>query len=85
VRRAARLATAGCLSPRPDENAGQKLGQLREEMKEHGHDRAKFGIDGWLRMHEADPQGWAAAADGWRQAVGSPPRVPGRIANRKEL
>jgi hypothetical protein len=67
-----------------DENAGQKLAQPREEMKKHGHDRAKFGTDGWLTMHEAGPQGWAAA-DGWRQAVGSPLRVPGRIANRTEL
>jgi hypothetical protein len=30
-------------------------------MKEHGRDRAG------LRMHEADPQRWAAAAHGWRK------------------
>ena len=51
----------------PDENAEKKLALLREEMKKHGRDRARFGIEGWLRMHEPDPQRWAAAADGWRK------------------
>ena len=51
----------------PDEKAEQKLSLLRDEMKKHGRDGGKFGIEGWLRMNEPDPQRWAAAADGWRK------------------
>ena len=51
----------------PDAQAEQKLAMLREEISNHGRDPAKFGIEGWLRMHDADPQRWAAAADGWRR------------------
>src|SRR5262249_43741420 len=40
---------------------------LQEQLKSFGRDPAKFGIEGWLRMQSADPQGWAAAADGWRR------------------
>jgi len=40
---------------------------LRAEISSHGRDPARFGIEGWLRMHDADPQRWAAAADGWRR------------------
>src|SRR5262249_42121098 len=43
------------------------LAALREQLKTFGRDPAKFGIEGWLRMHSGDPQGWAAAADGWRR------------------
>jgi len=50
-----------------DAQAEQKLAALREQLKAFGRDPAKFGIEGWLRMHSADPQGWAAAADGWRR------------------
>ena len=27
----------------------------------------QFGLEGWLRMDEADPQLWAAAAHGWQR------------------
>ena len=40
---------------------------LREEIRNHGRDPAKFGIEGWLRMHDDDPQQWGAAAEGWRK------------------
>ena len=40
------------------------MGDLaRNTMSELG----QLGIEGWLRMHSADPEDWAAAADGWRR------------------
>lgn len=67
VKRAARLGDGWMPILEPNEQARQKLELLHEEMSKHGRDPAKFGIEGWLRMHEADPQRWAVAADGWRQ------------------
>ena len=67
VIRAARLGDGWMPIMAPDEKAEQKLVLLREEMKKRGRDPAKFGLEGWLRMHEPDPQRWAAAADGWRK------------------
>jgi hypothetical protein len=51
----------------PNLEGEQKLAMLRRELKSHGRDPGKFGIEGWLRMHDSDPQKWAAAADGWRR------------------
>ena len=67
VMRVARLGDGWMPIMAPDEKAEQKLALLREEMKKHGRDAAKFGIEGWLRMSDADPQRWAAGADGWRK------------------
>ena len=67
VIRAARLGDGWMPIIAPDAKAEQKLALLRGEMKKHGRDAAKFGIEGWLRMQDADPQRWAAAADGWRK------------------
>jgi probable F420-dependent oxidoreductase len=67
VMRAARLGDGWMPIMPPDEKAEQKLALLREEMKTRGRDTTKFGIEGWLRMNDADPQRWAAAADGWRK------------------
>jgi probable F420-dependent oxidoreductase len=67
VKRAARLGDGWMPIIAPDDKAEQKLALLQAEMKKHGRELAKFGIEGWLRMHEADPQRWAAAADGWRK------------------
>ena len=67
VKRAARLADGWMPIIAPDEQAKQKLATLREEISRHGRDPAAFGIEGWLRMHHADPQQWAQAAEGWRQ------------------
>ena len=67
VTRAARLGDGWMPIIDPDAEAVEKLGALREQLRSFGRDPAKFGIEGWLRMHDADPQHWAAAADGWRR------------------
>ena len=67
VKRAARLGDGWMPIIAPDAAAEQKLAMLRDEMAKHGRDKAKFGLEGWLRMHDADPQRWGAAADGWRR------------------
>ena len=67
VKRAARLADGWMPILAPDTQAEQQLALLREELKRHGRDPAKFGIEGWLRMHDPHPQQWAVAAQGWRR------------------
>ena len=66
VKRAARLADGWMPIMAPDEQGEQKLALLREQMCLHGRDPAKFGLEAWLRMHEAEPQRWGEAAQGWR-------------------
>ena len=65
--RAARLGDGWMPISAPDAEAERKLSVLRGELKSLGRDAAKFGLEAWLRMHEPDPQRWAAAADGWRK------------------
>jgi len=67
VMRAARLGDGWMPIMPPDEKAEQKLALLRDEMRKHGRDPGSFAVEGWLRMHDQDPQRWAAAADGWRK------------------
>ena len=66
VRRAARIGD-GWMPIVPPDEAGPKLDLLRATLAEAGRDEAAFGLEGWLRMQDADPQRWAAAADGWRR------------------
>jgi probable F420-dependent oxidoreductase len=67
VKRAARLGDGWMPIMEPDAETERKLTLLREEIGRHGRDRSKFGLEGWLRMHEADPQQWGEAAAGWRR------------------
>jgi probable F420-dependent oxidoreductase len=67
VMRAAKLGDGWMPIMPPDEKAKQKLALLRTELQKHARDPTKFGIEAWLRTHDADPQGWAVAADGWRR------------------
>jgi probable F420-dependent oxidoreductase len=67
VKRAARLGDGWMPIMAPDEQAEAKLAALREHLKSFGRDPAAFGLEAWLRMHDPDPQRWAAAADGWRR------------------
>ena len=67
VKRAARTADGWMPILAPDSEAEQRLALLRAELARHGRDPAKFGIEGWLRTHDPDPQQWGAAAEGWRR------------------
>ena len=67
IKRAARLADGWMPIVAPDAQAEQKLALLHAELARHGRSREKFGLEGWLRMHEADPERWASAAEGWRR------------------
>lgn len=67
IKRAARLGDGWMPILPPDEQGQQKLALLHEELRKHGRDPARFGLEAWLRMPEPDPQQWAAAAEGWRK------------------
>ena len=67
VARAARLGDGWMPIMAPDTQAEEKLAMLRAHLKSSRRDPDKFGIEAWLRMQSPDPQGWAAAADGWRR------------------
>lgn len=67
IRRAAQLADGWMPILAPDAQAEEKLGLLNAELGRHGRDRTRFGLEAWLRMRDADPQRWGAAAAGWRR------------------
>jgi probable F420-dependent oxidoreductase len=66
VKRAARIGD-GYMPIMTPEVAEPKIAMLHEHMKSFGRDPAKFGLEGWLRFDEADPQRWAKAAEGWKR------------------
>jgi probable F420-dependent oxidoreductase len=66
VKRAARIGD-GWMPIMPPAEAGEKLEALRGHLSAFGRDPAAFGLEGWLRMHEAKPDLWAAAAAGWKK------------------
>jgi len=67
IRRAARYGDGWMPILTPDEQAESKLAMLREQLTTFGRDPEAFGIEGWLRMYEADPDQWAAGVEGWRR------------------
>jgi probable F420-dependent oxidoreductase len=67
VKRAARLGDGWMPILEPNEEAKQKLALLRAELKAAGRNERQFGIEGWLRTNDVDPQKWGASAEGWRR------------------
>ncbi len=66
IKRTARLGD-GWMPILAPADAEPKLAMLHEALKSHGRDPKTFGLEGWLRMDVADPQQWAAAAQGWKR------------------
>lgn len=67
VKRAARYGDGWMPIMAPGGEAERKLADLRDHLQAFGREAEAFGIEGWLRMHDADPQRWAEAAGGWRR------------------
>ena len=67
MKRAARLGDGWMPIISPDEKAEAKLEDLRGHLRSFGRNPNTFGLEGWLRMSNDDPQRWAADADGWRR------------------
>jgi len=66
VKRAARIGDGWMPIMKPDV-AEPKIAMLHEHMKAFGRDPTKFGLEGWLRFDEPDPDAWLAAARGWKR------------------
>jgi probable F420-dependent oxidoreductase len=66
VKRAARIGD-GYMPIMTPEVAEPKIAMLHETMKTHGRDPAKFGLEGWLRFDDANPDAWLKAARGWQR------------------
>jgi alkanesulfonate monooxygenase SsuD/methylene tetrahydromethanopterin reductase-like flavin-dependent oxidoreductase (luciferase family) len=67
VKRVAGLGDGWMPTISPDEKVAEKLEDLRGHLRSFGRDASTFGLEGWLRMCDDDPQHWAADADGWRR------------------
>jgi probable F420-dependent oxidoreductase len=66
VKRAARIGD-GYMPIMTPEVAEPKIAMLHETMKAHGRDPAKFGLEGWLRFDDANPDAWLKAGEGWKR------------------
>jgi len=67
IRRAARIGDGWMPIMTPDAAAEEKLAGLHAHLREFGRDPKAFGLEGWLRMNEANPDQWAAGVTGWRR------------------
>ena len=67
IRRAARLADGWMPIIPPDAQAEDKLALLRDELRRHGRDPLRFGIEAWVRAAEPDPERWGRAVEAWRR------------------
>jgi|tagenome__1003787_1003787.scaffolds.fasta_scaffold20744740_2 probable F420-dependent oxidoreductase len=66
VKRAARIGD-GYMPIMTPEVAEPKIAMLHDTMKAHGRDPAKFGLEGWLRFDDANPDAWLKAGQGWKR------------------
>jgi len=66
VKRAARIGD-GYMPIMAPEVAEPKIAMLFEHMKSFGRDPSKFGLEGWLRFDDANPDAWLAAGRGWKR------------------
>jgi probable F420-dependent oxidoreductase len=66
IKRAARLGDGWMPIMAPDDAGKAALDKLHGHLEAFGRDRADFGVEAWLRFDKNDPQGWSAAAGGWR-------------------
>lgn len=66
VKRAARIGDGYMPIMTPDV-AEPKIAMLYEHMKAFGRDPASFGLEGWLRFDNVDPEAWARSALGWKK------------------
>ena len=66
VKRAARIGD-GYMPIMTPEVAEPKIAMLYEHMKAFGRDPASFGLEGWLRFNNVDPEAWARSALGWKK------------------
>ena len=66
IKRAARLGDGWMPILAPDDAGKRALEAFHGHLTEFGRSREQVGMEAWLRHTEADPQAWAASADGWR-------------------
>jgi len=66
IKRAARIGD-GYMPIMAPEVAEPKIAMLFEHMQSLGRDPKNFGLEGWLRFNDIDPQAWGKAALGWKK------------------
>ena len=67
IKRAARIGDGWMPIMAPDAAGEAKLGMLHAHLRAFGRDPATFGLEGWLRMYEADEDLWGSYVEGWRR------------------